>query len=99
MRIQRSSKMVQTPFDFADQILPSDDGARNNIGMSIEILRAAVERQIKSPLGWTEVDGTGKRVIDQRDEFVRLRKLNDSFQVAHLQERIGHCLDIDGARI
>jgi hypothetical protein len=61
--------------------------------------QAAVHRQIESDLGWAEVHRRGERVVDDRDEPVRPRELDDAFEVRDLHERVGERLDVDRLRL
>src|SRR2546423_754649 len=66
MRVERTAKMVEAMLHLVHQFPPADDGARNDIRMSVQILCATVEREIKTRFSWTEIDRAGKCVIDQR---------------------------------
>src|SRR5207248_4013319 len=77
----------------------ADDCAGDNIRMSVEILRATVERKIKVPLCRTEIDGARKCVIDQRYQAVRPGELCYGLKVRDLQQWVADSLDIYRLRI
>ena len=99
MGIQRASQMVQLVRDLFDEGRAANNRAGHDVGVAVEIFRAAVQRQIEPPLRGPEIHRTGKGVVDDGDQAVFPCKLHNGFEVRHLQQRVRDSLDIDGPRI
>src|SRR6185503_6301098 len=88
--------MVKLMLYFLDQVGRAYAGAAYYVRVTVQILRATVQRKIEAPLGWSEVNRAGERVVDHRDQSVFLRERNGCIEIAHLKHRIRHCLDVNG---
>jgi len=77
-------------------LLPSADyAACRDIVVSVQVLRSAVDRQIKAHLKGSKVHRRGERVVDHGEQIVRSGEVNNRRQVHYAEERIRHALDVD----
>src|SRR5262245_10066794 len=95
MRIERSAKMIEPALDSVHELTAADDGAGNDIGMSVEVFRTAVQREVYSRFCRTEVDRARKRVVDHGNQSIRFRKLNEGPNIRNVKQRVRHCFEID----
>ena len=70
VRIERASEVVELVLDLPDVLAAPHDGAGYDVGVSIHVLRAAVEGEVETVLQRPEVDGRRERVVDHGDEPV-----------------------------
>jgi len=76
-------------------IFATDNGPCDDVGMTVEVLGAAVERQVKTVIDGTKVDRAGKGVVDHRHQFVLFGERDDRLEIADLDQRVRYRLDID----
>src|SRR6266508_4767015 len=77
VRIERASQMIELALDPLDVLAAAHDRAGDDVGMSVHVLRAAVDGEIEPVLQRPEVDGRRERVVDDRDEAAFSRELGD----------------------
>jgi hypothetical protein len=96
--VERAAQVVHHLLDPGDHIGLSDHGPAHDVRVSVQVLGTAVQREVEPNLRGPEVDRTGERVVDHRDQLVRPGESHHSLQVRHLYQRVGDRLDVDHPR-
>src|ERR1700732_1408501 len=76
VRIEAAAKMVLRMRDALDQVRAPDHRARDDIGMAVQILGAAVQRKVEADFRGTKINRAGERIVDDRDEPVLRREIH-----------------------
>src|SRR5712675_478375 len=87
--------MVQGVGDAFDQFRASYYGAGDDIGMSVEVLGAAMQRQVEANFRGTKIYWTRESIVDDRDEAILGGEVHRGPQIADLEQGIRHRLDVD----
>ena len=98
VRVERPSEVVQLVPHLLDQGRRPGDRARDDVGVAVQVLGAAVEDQVDADGRGPEVHRARERVVDQGHEPVRLGELRDRGNVGDLNERVRDRLDVDRLR-
>ena len=69
--------------------------ARNDVGVTVQILRRAVQHDVEPMFDGTKINRAGKRRVYERDQPMRASKRCNLRQITDLQERIRHRLNVD----
>ena len=93
--VQRAAQVVQRVVDLADVPVGADHGPGHDVGVTIQILGAAVQGQVESPFQGPEIDRGGEGVVDDRDQAVLPSEAGQGFQVGHLHQGIGDGFQVE----
>src|SRR5579863_9282420 len=70
MGVERTAEVSEFAIDTVDQIGAPNHCTSDDVGMSIEVLGATVQRKIEAHFGRAEIYRTRKSVIDNRNQSV-----------------------------
>src|SRR6266478_984401 len=95
VRIENPAEMVQGVGDPSGKPGASDHGARDDIGMSVEVLGPAMQRQVEADFCGAKINRTRESIVDDRNQAVLGGKVHRGLQVADLEQGIRDRLDVD----
>ena len=98
MRIERASQVIQRLLGRAHPLATAHQRAGDQVAVAVQVLGGAVHYQIKSPPQRLEGERRGEGVVDDGDQPSGTRKRGGRRQVHHAHQRVGHRLDVEGAR-
>src|ERR1700683_997152 len=99
VRIEAAAEVIGAMADALDRGCASRHRPGDEIGVAVQVLGGAVQRYVKSGRNGQVVDRAGEGVVDDRYQAVCAREFNHRLKIGHLEQRIGHGLDVDGARV
>ncbi len=96
MRIERPAQVIQLALDRAHEVLAPDHGAADDVGMAVEVLRAAVQAQVEAALERAEVHRAREGVVDDGDEPAPPAEAHDLLEVRESEQGIAQTLHVEG---
>src|SRR3984885_7202294 len=99
VRIEAAAEVIGAVADALDRGCASRHRPGDEIGVAVQVLGGAVQRYVKSGRNGQVVDRAGEGVVDDRYQAVCAREFNHRLKIGHLEQRIGHGLAVDGARV
>src|SRR5438477_10884996 len=97
--VERAAEMVELVLHGLDAFRAPHARAGNQVAVTVEVLRRAVQRQIEPACQWLETDGRSEGVVDERHQPMLARERRRGFEVRDLQERVCERLEVDRFRI
>src|ERR1041385_2751481 len=88
MRIERAAEMIEQMLGAIHDIPAADDRARNDVRMSIQVFRAAMQRKVEAMLRRTKIHWAGKGIVDHRNQAMLLRERRSLIEIRHLEKGI-----------
>ena len=97
MRIEHPAEVVHLVRHPADPLRRGDDGAGDDVGVAVEVLRGAVQLDVETSLQRPVVHRRGEGVVDDGDDPPLPAEGGHRLQVGDLQEGVGQALHQEGA--
>jgi hypothetical protein len=85
MRINQPPHRLMQVSNLIDQLRSSKHGAGQNVVMSGEIFRAALQNKIHTEFDWSLIERSGKRAVDKRQNFMLICNLFNFNKVENIQ--------------
>ena len=95
-----ADRVLQEPHPIAELfVVPDDRDAADHIGVSIQIFRRRMNRDVETELERPLDPRRRKRVVRYRKDLLLARNFRDRFQIDDFQKRIARRLDPNHARV
>ena len=99
MRVGCGSEVHLSHENLSDEVLRTDHGTAQNIGMAAKVLGRGVKNEVDSHVQRFAPPRRGEGVVDEEKQVVSLRNVGHRLDVADLEDGVGQRLDVQKFRV